>query len=166
MQLLTSTASHGHPGQGEEGTVLDRMVKGMAKTGRERDEAQLTSIHTKLVSCSKDILRNRTSILALLHSLSEKKATTAVQPSPLTSSLPHNNSYNQTSNKSSSSGLGSNFRAPLSSHPFITTPFPTPLVSPPSPAVSTLPFRLSPGHAFHLFMQKRQIQLLALPHPP
>ena len=120
MQLLTSTASHGHPGQGEEGTVLDRMVKGMAKTGRERDEAQLTSIHTKLVSCSKDILRNRTSILALLHSLSEKKATTAVQPSPLTSSLPHNNSYNQTSNKSSSSGLGSNFRAPLSSHPSLS----------------------------------------------
>ena len=120
MQLLTSTASHGHPGQGEEGTVLDRMVKGMAKTGRERDEAQLTSIHTKLVSCSKDILRNRTSILALLHSLSEKKAITAVQPSPLTSSLPHNNSYNQTSNKSSSSGLGSNFRAPLSSHPSLS----------------------------------------------
>jgi len=120
LQLLTSTASHGHPGQGEEGTVLDRMVKGMARAGRERDAAQLTSLHTKLVSCSKDILRNRTSILALLHSLSEKKATTAVQPSPFTSSLPHNNSYNQTSNKSSSSGLGSTFRAPLSSHPSLS----------------------------------------------
>jgi len=123
LQLLTSTASHGHPGQGEEGIVLDRMLKSLARSGRDRDAAQLSSLHSKLVSCSKDILRNRTSILALLHSLSEKDLSSTSQPSPFTSSLPHNNSSQEPSKISvSSSGLGNSslFRAPLSSHPSLS----------------------------------------------
>jgi len=115
LQLLTSTASHGHPGQTEEGVVLDKILKSLARSGRDRDAAQLTSLHTKLVGCSKDILRNRTSILTFLHSLSERDASTTHQPSPFTSSLQHSNSLALSSN-----GFGSSFRAPLSLHPSLS----------------------------------------------
>jgi len=120
LQLLTSAASHGHPGQHEEAAVVDKIIKSLARGGRERDAAQLSSLHSKLVSYSKDILRNRTSILVLLHSLSGRE--NSKQPSPFTSSVPHTNRPNQsTSNHSSlsSSGLGS-FRAPISSHPSLS----------------------------------------------
>ena len=102
--------------------MLDRMLKSLARSGRDRDAAQLSSLHSKLVSCSKDILRNRTSILALLHSLSEKDLSSTSQPSPFTYSLPHNSSQEPSKISVSSSGLGSSslFRAPLSSHPSLS----------------------------------------------
>ena len=71
LQLLTSSASHGHGGQGGEAVVVERIVRKLVRNGRDRDAAKLSSLHTKLAASSKDILRNRASILALLYSLSE-----------------------------------------------------------------------------------------------
>jgi len=136
LQLLTSTASHGHPGQGEEAAIVERMVRGLARAGRERDAATLSSLHSKLVNCSRDIIRNRTSILALLHSLSEKESAKA-QPSPFTSSIntSHVNALNSRTNKTALSVSGSNLRSSSlshsTSHPTLASKFHPPL--PPKP---------------------------------
>ena len=86
----------------------------------------------------------------------------SVQTSQFTTSLPHSNSSNQTSNKSSSSGLGSSFQPTLfSSLPFEHA-FP---LKPHSQAVSILPFQVSPGHALPPSMLSGSTQVLALPPP-
>merc|ERR1719233_282803 len=83
-----------------------------------------------------------TSILALLHSLSEKEPSTTSQPSPFTSSLPNSNSSQEPNKPSlSSSGLGSSsfFRAPLSSHPSLSNISLTHSTSHPSLSASSHP---------------------------
>ena len=112
------------------------MVRGLARAGRERDAATLSSLHRKLVNCSRDIIRNRTSILALLHSLSEKESSKA-QPSPFTSSInnSHVNALNSRINKTALSVSVSNLRSSSlshsTSHPTLASQFHPPL--PPKP---------------------------------
>ena len=81
LKLLTSTDSHGQPGPREEQAVVERLVRGLARQGRESEAAQLSNLHTKLISSSRNILRNRTSILSLLHSLGQKETCKAA-PQP------------------------------------------------------------------------------------
>ena len=50
------------------------------------EAATFTSLHTKLLNSSSEILRNRPGILTLLHSLSEK-ASPALQPAPFSASV-------------------------------------------------------------------------------
>ena len=69
LQLLTSSSSYAQPLQ--ENTVVERMVRKLVRAGRDREAADVSKLHSKLVSCSKEILRNRPSILTLLYSLSE-----------------------------------------------------------------------------------------------
>jgi len=77
LKLLTSPASHGKPSKEDETSQVERLVKGLARRGRERDANTLTALHARLVVCSKGILRNRASILSLLGSLSEKSLSPA-----------------------------------------------------------------------------------------
>jgi len=72
LQLLTSSASHGHSGEAGESRVVERCVSRLVRSGRDRDAAILSGLHSKLSACSKDILRNRASILTLLYSLSDE----------------------------------------------------------------------------------------------
>ena len=69
---MTSSASHGHSGEAGESRVIERCVSRLVRSGRDRDAAVLSGLHTKLSACSKDILRNRASILTLLYSLSDE----------------------------------------------------------------------------------------------
>ena len=74
LQLLTSSASHGHayPGGGAgERAVVERISKHLVRSGRDRDAVTLDSLVTKLTASSRDILKNRASILTLLYSLSK-----------------------------------------------------------------------------------------------
>lgn len=74
LQLLTSSASHGHayPGGGAgERAVVERISKHLVRSGRDRDAVTLDSLATKLTASSRDILKNRASILTLLYSLSK-----------------------------------------------------------------------------------------------
>ena len=70
LKLLTSPASHGRPGKEEEAALVERLVKSLARRGKEREGAQVVTLHQKLVGCSRGIIRNRASILSLLASLS------------------------------------------------------------------------------------------------
>ena len=69
LQLLTSSSSHAQPGQ--ETVLVEKMVKKLVRAGKDRDAAEISRLHSKLMSSGKEILRNRPSILALLYSLSE-----------------------------------------------------------------------------------------------
>jgi len=71
LKLLTSPTSHARPGREEEAAQVERLVKGLARRGREREGAQVAALHQKLVGCSRGIIRNRSSLLCLLASLSE-----------------------------------------------------------------------------------------------
>ena len=70
LQLLTSSASHGHAYPGER-AVVERISKHLVRSGRDRDAVTLESLVTKLTASSRDILKNRASILTLLYSLSK-----------------------------------------------------------------------------------------------
>ena len=74
LKLLTSPASHGRPGKEEEAALVERLVKGLARRGKEKEGAQVVALHQKLVGCSRGIIRNRASILSLLASLSESSS--------------------------------------------------------------------------------------------
>ena len=69
LQLLTSSSSYAQPLQ--ESAVVERMQRKLVRAGRDREAADVSRLHSKLVSSSKEILRNRASILTLLYSLSE-----------------------------------------------------------------------------------------------
>ena len=74
LQLLTSSASHGSAysgGGAGERAVVERISKHLVRSGRDRDAATLDSLATKLAASSRDILKNRASILTLLYSLSK-----------------------------------------------------------------------------------------------
>ena len=69
LQLLTSSSSYAQPGQ--EVAVVEKMERKLVRAGRDREAADISRLYSRLVTCSKEILRNRPSILALLYSLSE-----------------------------------------------------------------------------------------------
>ena len=52
LKLLTSPASHGRPGKEEEVALVERLVKSLARRGREREGAQVVALHQKLVGYS------------------------------------------------------------------------------------------------------------------
>ena len=54
LKLLTSPASHGRPGKEEEVALVERLVKSLARRGREREGAQVVALHQKLVSWGRD----------------------------------------------------------------------------------------------------------------
>ena len=56
LKLLTSPASHGRPGKEEEVALVERLVKSLARRGREREGAQVVALHQKLVSCDTDTI--------------------------------------------------------------------------------------------------------------
>ena len=51
--------------------MVERISKHLVRSGRDRDAVTLDSLATKLTASSRDILKNRASILTLLYSLSK-----------------------------------------------------------------------------------------------
>ena len=56
LKLLTSPASHGRPGKEEEVALVERLVKSLARRGREREGAQVVALHQKLVGLNRDAI--------------------------------------------------------------------------------------------------------------
>ena len=56
LKLLTSPASHGRPGKEEEVALVERLVKSLARRGREREGAQVVTLHQKLVGLNRDAI--------------------------------------------------------------------------------------------------------------
>ena len=112
LQLLTSSSSYAQPLQ--EKAVVERMVRKLVRAGRDREAADLSRLHSKLVTCSKEILRNRASILTLLYSLSENTTNKENIPQYFTGQ----NTLNTTSLRTSRSMSGlSGYHPPLPPRP-------------------------------------------------
>ena len=57
LQLLTSSSSYAQPLQ--ESAVVERMQRKLVRAGRDREAADVSRLHSKLVSSSKEILQMR-----------------------------------------------------------------------------------------------------------